>query len=217
MPELIGSTTPRAKAAATAASTAFPPRRITAAPASAASGCEAATAPLGDAAGSPTSSKASAGSMARHYRACYLPVPYGRPRPIRALSHRLPAHRRRAHGPVQLAVGPPAEGRLRPTHRGHRPVAHPSRDPTDHHRQHEVAGPRLGRRAFEGRAPRALLPDAAARDGREARRGAPRQGQSVSLRLHPGGAGPGAPGRRETKTRRPGPPPRAPPRPPPKA
>src|ERR1700682_5225146 len=170
MPELIGSTTPRAKAAATAASTPFPPRRITDAPASAASRFAAATAPLDDAAGSPASSEASNGSMARHYRACYLPVPYGRPPPIRALTHRLPAHRRRAHGLVQLALGPQGEGRLRPAHRGHRPVAQLARERAGHHRQHEVAGPRLGRRAFEGRAPRALLPDAAARDVREARR-----------------------------------------------
>ena len=43
-------------------------------------------------------------SMAAHYNFCYLACPYG-PRPLRAVAHRLPAHRRRPHRALQLALG----------------------------------------------------------------------------------------------------------------
>ena len=45
------------------------------------------------------------------------------PRPFRAVAHGVPAHRRRAHGALQLALGPKDGGDVRPSHRGHRPGA----------------------------------------------------------------------------------------------
>src|SRR5437763_6517399 len=40
--------------------------------------------------------------------------------PLRPLTHRIPARRRGAHGPVQLALRPPHGRHPRPAHRGHR-------------------------------------------------------------------------------------------------
>src|SRR4051812_11514036 len=160
MPELLGSTTPRAKAAATAASTALPPRRSIEAPASAASGWAAATAPRGETAGK-ASSRASI-HMAAHYNFCYLACPYG-PRPLRPLAHRLPAHRRGPHRAVQLAVGATAEGQVHPPRRGHRPVPQHAGERAGHPPGNAVARSRLGRGPAGGRAARALFPDAAAR------------------------------------------------------
>ena len=69
------------------------------------------------------------------------------PRPLRSLSHRLPARRRRPHGALQLALRPPARRHVRPAHRGHRRRALVGGDGHGHPRRPALARPRLGRRA----------------------------------------------------------------------
>ena len=82
------------------------------------------------------------------------------PRSLRPLPHRLPAHRRRPHRALQLALGAPHRRHVRPAHRGHRPGALDAggggRDP----RRDALARPRLGRGARAS----------AARTGRTSRR-----------------------------------------------
>src|SRR5439155_1117973 len=146
-------------------------------------------APRGETAGN-ASSNASM-SMAAHYNFCYLACPYGS-RPLRALAHRLPAHRRRPHRAVQLAVGAEEQGRIRAAHRGHRPVAQHAAERRGDHRRPQVARARLGRGADRRRTARALFPDAAARNLRQAPGIPDRAGQGVPLRLHEGRAGPSA-------------------------
>src|SRR2546425_117060 len=119
-------------------------------------------------------------SMAAHYNFCYLACPYGS-RPLRALAHRVPAHRGRPHRAVQLALGAEEQGRVRAPHRGHRPVAQHAAERTGDHRRPQVARPRLGRGPGRGRPARALLPDAAAGHVRQARGVPDRAGQGVPL------------------------------------
>src|SRR5580693_2617708 len=64
---------------------------------------------------------------------------------LRAISHRGPAHRRCAHGPVQLAARPPQRRRDGAAHRGHRPRALDAGERRADHRRVAVAGARLGR------------------------------------------------------------------------
>ena len=49
-------------------------------------------------------------------------------RPLRAVPDRVPPHRRRAHGALQLALGAEDGRHLRPAHRGHRPGAQHARE-----------------------------------------------------------------------------------------
>ena len=64
-----------------------------------------------------------------------------------ALAHRLSAHRRGAHGAVQLALRAPHRRQVPAAHRGHRPRAlHRARGAGDPRRP-PLAGARLGRRA----------------------------------------------------------------------
>ena len=84
-------------------------------------------------------------------------------RPLRAVAHRLPPHRRRAHGALQLALGPQDGRHLRPPHRGHRPGAQHAGEPAGHPRLAEVARARLGRGAGRRRRARAVHADGAAR------------------------------------------------------
>src|SRR5438309_292637 len=144
-------------------------------------------APRGETAGNASSSASM--SMAAHYNFCYLACPYGS-RPLRALAHRVPAHRGRPHRAVQLAVGAEEQGRVRAPHRGHRPVAQHAAERTGDHRRPRVARARLGRGTDRGRPARALLPDAAAGHVRQARGVPDRAGQGVQMRLHEGRAGP---------------------------
>ena len=52
---------------------------------------------------------------------------HDRRHPLCPLAHRLPAYRRRPHGPVQLALCPPSRRHLPAAHRGHRPRSAPPR------------------------------------------------------------------------------------------
>ena len=82
---------------------------------------------------------------------------------IRPQSHRIPAHRRGPHGPVQLALRPATRRPVHPADRRHRSAAERGRGVAADPRRPAVAGHRLGRGARSGRAVRALLPIAAAR------------------------------------------------------
>ncbi len=85
-----------------------------------------------------------------------------RPRPLRAVSHRLPAPGWRAHRPVQLHLRPPARRRLRAAHRRHRPVALHRRGDRPDPALAARDGARLGRGPREARPPRSLPADRAA-------------------------------------------------------
>ena len=74
--------------------------------------------------------------------------------PLRALPDRLPAHRRRAHGPVQLALRPALRRHVPPAHRGHRPRALDAGRGRRHPRRPQLARPPLGRRGDEPVRPR---------------------------------------------------------------
>ena len=73
------------------------------------------------------------------------------PPPLRPVSHRLPARRRRPDGAVQLALRAAHGRRVRPAHRGHRRRAIVGRHGDGHSRRDALARPRLGRRPRSGR------------------------------------------------------------------
>ena len=67
-------------------------------------------------------------------------------RALRAVPHRLPPHRRRPHGALQLALGAQDRRHVRPPHRGHRSGAqHRTRAAQIIFDSHALARPRLGR------------------------------------------------------------------------
>ena len=76
-----------------------------------------------------------------------VPIPLDDPRPLRPVSHRLPARRRRPHRALQLALRAPARRHVRAAHRGHRRRAVVGGDGHRHPRRPALARPRLGRRA----------------------------------------------------------------------
>ena len=59
---------------------------------------------------------------------CYFDA-HDHARPLRPVAHRVPPHRRRAHGALQLALGAEDGRDVRPPHRGHRPGAQHAGEP----------------------------------------------------------------------------------------
>ena len=70
----------------------------------------------------------------------------------------LSPHRRRPHRSFQLALRAPARRAVHPPHRRHRPRPQRGRGAPADPRRLQVARPRLGRGAGDGRAARAVLP-----------------------------------------------------------
>src|SRR4029077_1991955 len=66
---------------------------------------------------------------------------------VRTIAHRRAAHRRRAHGAVQLAARAPPRGRAGAAHRGHRPRALHTGERRADPRRVALARARLGRGA----------------------------------------------------------------------
>src|SRR5262249_18302825 len=114
-----------------------------------------------------------------------FPGPDARPtRSIRAITHRLPARRRRADRVVQLALRAAARRRVRAPHRGHRRRAIVGRDGGRYSRRHAVARPRLGRGAEDRRPARAVLSIRALRSPSRAGGRSRAPGARLSLLLH---------------------------------
>ena len=90
------------------------------------------------------------------------------PHALRPQSDRLSAHRRRAHGAVQLAVRPRARRAVPAADRRHRRSSGTSTRRSRRSCTASLAGPRLGRRPRGRRAARAVLPVAAAGDSYQA-------------------------------------------------
>ena len=117
-------------------------------------------------------------ASSRRIRASVAMVRSGRhgqtSRQVRPFPHRIPARRRRADRPVQLALGAPARRDLHPSHRGHRPGPLHEAGRGGDLRGAALARARLGRGAGHRRSARAVLPDGAPRSVRvpraEARR-----------------------------------------------
>ena len=95
-----------------------------------------------------------------------------RPRPLRTVSHRLPAPGWRAHRAVQLHLRAPPRRRLCAAHRRHRRVALHRRGDRPDPALAARDGARLGRRPRKARPPRSLPPDRAARHLSRAHRAA---------------------------------------------
>ena len=104
-------------------------------------------------------------------------------RPLRALTHGLPPHRRGPHGAVQLALGPQDGRGVRPAHRGHQSGAQHRGERARHLRGHEVAGAHVGRGSGRGRCARAVHADGAARDLQGVERAAHRERARLPLLL----------------------------------
>ena len=102
------------------------------------------------------------------------------PRPLRPFPHRVPAHRRRAHGALQLALRPPCRRPVPAAHRGHRSRAQQRGGRGGDPRRPPLARARLGGRAG--------LPVRSWRPSQGGGRGVAGARQRLPLLPHPGRA-----------------------------